>query len=446
MPLTLDGTAGLFGNVTGGNISGNFIGLNGNGSSLTATATGSTTSRSLANRFADVVNVLDFGADPTGAVNSTTAFTNAGSVSSNVEVKISKGTYLLNSNPSPTGNVTWVVEKGVSFTGSGTIWSSSQKIVSRGDFRSIESNSSFYNGVFGYLEQNAAQKHYGTIGCHGSVRTFGGNGSATEADIGISGFAANDLVAGLGGAWALYGTAIRQSGANGPTHGLELDIANMGNTVPLFPAQMGAAGQTHALWLATGGEATNFANVGTASVAIGIVRNDSNPSPSASFEKGIVFHNVSLSGCDGNTGNGIAIAMAKGHQIVWYNNSNQPVAEIVANNGSINNQQRIDFNEFGILFQDRTNGRINFQVNNNINGVNFFAVNNGVSTYGPQLEAKGSDTNIDVWLQPKGTGVLGVTYGTTVATTPSNFSASRRLAIKDGSGNIFYIPVTTTAW
>jgi hypothetical protein len=60
MSLILNGTSGLFGNVTGGDISGNFIGLNGNGSSLTATATGSTAARSLANRFADVVNVKDF--------------------------------------------------------------------------------------------------------------------------------------------------------------------------------------------------------------------------------------------------------------------------------------------------------------------------------------------------------------------------------------------------
>jgi hypothetical protein len=60
MSLILDGTAGLFGNVTGGDISGNIIGLNGN--SIPVTSTGSTTARSLENRFADVINVLDFGA------------------------------------------------------------------------------------------------------------------------------------------------------------------------------------------------------------------------------------------------------------------------------------------------------------------------------------------------------------------------------------------------
>ena len=69
MPLILDGTAGLFGNVTGGDISGNIIGLNGN--SIPVTSTGSTTARSLANRFADVVNVKDFGAVGDGVADDT---------------------------------------------------------------------------------------------------------------------------------------------------------------------------------------------------------------------------------------------------------------------------------------------------------------------------------------------------------------------------------------
>jgi hypothetical protein len=75
MSLILDGTAGLFGNVTGGDISGNFTG--GNSSATTATATGSTTARSLANRFADVVNVKDFGAVGDGVADDTAAIQNA---------------------------------------------------------------------------------------------------------------------------------------------------------------------------------------------------------------------------------------------------------------------------------------------------------------------------------------------------------------------------------
>jgi hypothetical protein len=49
----------------------------GNISSGTAIAAGSTTARSLANRFADVVNVKDFGADPTGVVDSYNSFNSA---------------------------------------------------------------------------------------------------------------------------------------------------------------------------------------------------------------------------------------------------------------------------------------------------------------------------------------------------------------------------------
>jgi hypothetical protein len=71
MALILDGTSGLFGNVTGGDISGNFIGLNGDASSTTAIATGSDTARSLANRFADGLTPKDFGADPSLPDNTT---------------------------------------------------------------------------------------------------------------------------------------------------------------------------------------------------------------------------------------------------------------------------------------------------------------------------------------------------------------------------------------
>lgn len=48
--------------------------LNADGDDILVTATGSTTARTLANRFADVLNVKDFGADPTGVADSTTAF------------------------------------------------------------------------------------------------------------------------------------------------------------------------------------------------------------------------------------------------------------------------------------------------------------------------------------------------------------------------------------
>ena len=67
-----------------------------NTNALDVTATGSTTARSLANRFADVVNVLDYGADNTGATNATTAIQAAINATPNGGTLIfPEGTYAL---------------------------------------------------------------------------------------------------------------------------------------------------------------------------------------------------------------------------------------------------------------------------------------------------------------------------------------------------------------
>ena len=78
--------------------------------SIGVTATGSTEARSLADRFADVVNVLDYGADPTGDTDSTSAIQavldsmtaygsvqNSGSFQEEVTIVIPDGTYMISS-------------------------------------------------------------------------------------------------------------------------------------------------------------------------------------------------------------------------------------------------------------------------------------------------------------------------------------------------------------
>lgn len=73
-------------------------------------ATGSTHARTLANRLADVVDVLDFGADPSGASDSTPAFGAAARacvLKGGGEVRIPAGTFKLGDLRSPSG-VRWV--------------------------------------------------------------------------------------------------------------------------------------------------------------------------------------------------------------------------------------------------------------------------------------------------------------------------------------------------
>jgi hypothetical protein len=72
------------------------------------TATGSTTARTLANRFADVVNVLDFGADSTGATDSSTAFQNAINALPNGGTIEFNGKYLIDNNITVNYNVALV--------------------------------------------------------------------------------------------------------------------------------------------------------------------------------------------------------------------------------------------------------------------------------------------------------------------------------------------------
>jgi hypothetical protein len=112
-------TANSFvGNVTGGTLSGN-------ASSATALAAGSSTARSLANRFGDVVNVLDFGAfnDGTNATATTTAIQNAIAYARNLpnnvytykpNIFFPAGDYLIN-------QLVLDSVRGLNFVGEGTV-------------------------------------------------------------------------------------------------------------------------------------------------------------------------------------------------------------------------------------------------------------------------------------------------------------------------------------
>jgi hypothetical protein len=62
-------------------------------------------------------NVLRYGADPTGAANSTTAFTNA--VATNSTAIVPAGTYLLSTTPINRSSVVWQIANGAAFKGAG---------------------------------------------------------------------------------------------------------------------------------------------------------------------------------------------------------------------------------------------------------------------------------------------------------------------------------------
>lgn len=95
-------------------------------SNIPVTATGTPTARTLANRAADVVNVIDYGADPTGVADSSEAFQNAAydlgtGPNKGGTIFVPTGKYLLNSTIYSSGADTWQLAGNVIMTGAGGI-------------------------------------------------------------------------------------------------------------------------------------------------------------------------------------------------------------------------------------------------------------------------------------------------------------------------------------
>jgi hypothetical protein len=390
-------------------------------------------------KLAQTVSVKDFGAVGDGVADDVAAFSAAGSIASAVQVLVPAGTYYLSGLPTTTGAVTWVIDRNASFTGPDILTYVANRILSTGGYRSIESDSAFYNGIFGYLEQSAAITGYGTVGIHGSARSLGNAGLANEADIGVAAFGLNDVENGLCGVWGLYSTVMRELGTGapilGPTHGMEIDVANMDAAVPIYPSAPFQQGLTSGIWLCTGGESSEPSaggSPGVASVGLAIIQNDSQVVKTAKFKTGILFHNVAIDGADG-TGSGIgqAIAFAPGHAMQWLNNSNQICAEIVSTAVNFTNTNlRMDFSDFGVLFQDRATGVNAFQIVKTNSAANYLQAGSATATNAPTIGAAGSDTNIDIKLLPKGTGV--VSFG---SYTAGSTSVAGYITIKDAAGN-----------
>ena len=101
--------------VTGGTVTGADL------SGANVTATGGTAARTLAAASADTVNVLNFGADPTGGTDNFAAF-NAAAASvasaSDVQIRVPRGTYKMNTSFTGNGrHVTLDIDPGVTWTG-----------------------------------------------------------------------------------------------------------------------------------------------------------------------------------------------------------------------------------------------------------------------------------------------------------------------------------------
>ena len=273
-----------------------------------------------------------------------------------------------------------------------------------------------FGGVFASrTSDKAASGYYGT------------------ATIGVLGIVENDDVSAnqtIG--WAGYFEANRGTN-NKVVYGLEISVKNKGDNKISNPYSIdfGSTG----VWLPAGGDSIyNGVNANPCATAIMIGRGDDhgNTALPMTWNKGIIFNADSITGTDGVTGVGVAIEMAKGHIINW-------AIPVTAQSGAtIRSEVDTYASRQGIIFANDqtqfTTGGSGFtaiigKASGVDNQIRIFSESTGT---GPQIQAAGADTNIDLRLIPKGTGKIS--FGNLSATADAPITGY--IEIKDSGGNI----------
>lgn len=445
-----------------------FVGLNGS----SVTATGSTTARTLANRFADMPSIFDFGAIGDGVADDLPAFTAANNsgklifipkppVAYNVSapIKMDKCAVLIDPN-----NTNWSA-----LTDNGNINFLRGK--NNGNTTPVVQDANFWRFADRVLVGEMANKWTGKtgvgsntgnawfadttnypayLGVNGKVvvstsdysnqSIYGDNPYAITA--GVRASDALQSVAGFGScaindtastnAWGFIAEIERGTSANQGTYGLEVAAKNKGSNKIAKPNDIYSG--IYGIWLQGGGDDA-FAGPPTAPSTAGIVILRGRPDLPAqphTWNTGILFSQDSLT-------DGEAIAMSSkesygsgtSHKINWYGSNGNVSSFITGGNDTPNTKVGFSFFSNGINFLNNANNSC-FLISTSATGVNRIQVFGTDTGIPPRISAEGSDTNIDLDLRSKGTGRIRM--GTHVANADAPITGY--IEIKDTSGNI----------
>jgi hypothetical protein len=379
--------------------------------------------RTVTSKLQENISVQDFGADKTGSANATTAFTNAGSAKSDLEVNIPLGTYKLTTSPTVSGNATWIFEKGATTTGAGVL---PGNILSRSNTYTPAWVTNSYNNAWGYMPPNSIQTNFVKSG--GLAFTAMAQSTlSTGATIGFSS-AMENISSGTGSTWNFYGTSLANSTAIGAsTVNVELDLSCASTNV----------GTAVALAINAGGEAANQAGKGyvfkSASAAIQIAQNNGAGYSNVNFTTGIYITNNAIEPVF-NT----AINLSQNHAIRWTGTGFSQLSSIGSYVTSSSLAQFLSFNDSGLVISNASNYPL-LKLNNNVPtaNTNYFLFSAAATGATPVINTLGVDTNIDLKLFPKGTGC--VDFAST-GVTGSAGSLFGYLPIKV-NGTIYKIPL-----
>ena len=286
------------------------------------------------------------------------------------------------------------------------------------------------NGFMTYFETTSQVQSWTTQGGIGFVaasRSSDLPGDAAEGvPMGFGAYVTNDENGATSMVWGHYAMAQRAVGVAGGAIGIETNVANRGAEVSLNPYVMGAAGLTAAAWFRTGGEVSESGlSVNAASVAVAIVHDSTNAN--AKFLKGIIFQDGALK--PNGDGNGIAIELARLHEIRWTRDGSASRSGWLRSNAT-STSTGIVFTNDGLQVQNEAN-QAAFGVSVVASTANYLQAAGVGAGSPPALQAIGSDTNIDLLFSPKGTGVVSFGFFTSNADAPIN----GYIGIKDAAGN-----------
>ena len=221
-----------------------------------------------------------------------------------------------------------------------------------------------------------------------NINTAGGQ--PTES-IGVSGFAignkANRSI------WSLYGDI--QFTQGNYAFAMELAVKNLEGVNRNSTPYVFTTG-TYGIWLAGGGDATyGGAPTNPSNTAIAIGAN------ATTWNKGILFRADGITGTDGTTGTGTAIEMAKGHQLVWRTPTNYIgfTVRSDATNDTANLTVAAQNNYIGLYGYSGVIAV--FQATSS--PANYLSLFNSAAASYPAIAASGSDTDIGVFYRAKGT-------------------------------------------
>ena len=280
-------------------------------------------------------------------------------------------------------------------------------------------------------------------------------GGTNSNAYGLNAFALADHASATTFAWGIYAESHRVNSHAGNCYGMEIAIVNRGGTVSNTPYS-GPAGTTIGIQIDSGAgfNSTQMPGLVSASTGIQFVNNTLGTGGNGGFLNGIVFGSTSLSGCDGVTGSAVAIAMAKGHMLQWYSGSATPTASVSCSALTSAASISQTFSEGAVFWANASGGQILTAISQIANAANYPALVAGTTGAPAILTVGGTDTDVDLGLQPKGGGSIKLTNSTStvangsVATVlgslgPAGASTTVRKwwTLKDSGGTSYYIPL-----